>query len=65
MNALFYFTGYLHPAHDRRRFVLTTPDGPHDRFERAKEMLLTTLPNFSNWHGQFICLTPEEIFKEL
>ncbi len=65
MNALFYFTGYLHPAHERRRFVITTPDGPHDRFAVAKDQLIEAMPNFSNWHGQFICLTLEEVFREL
>lgn len=65
MNALFFFTGYLHPAHDRRRFVITTPDGVHDRLAAARETLIAAMPNFSGWCGQFICLTPEDVFKEL
>ena len=65
MNALFYFAGYGFGGNYWDRFVLTVPDGPHDRYEAAKELLIKDYPELSNWSGQFVCLTTDDIFKEL
>lgn len=65
MRALFYFTGYNFTSNQYWRFAISVPDGYHDRHAVAKDMLAEAYPRLSNWSGQFICLTPEEIFKEL
>ena len=65
MNALFYFAG-CHPyANVWNRFLLTVPDGPHDRYEHAKGVLVMDYPELSRCSGTFVCLTPEDVFKEL
>lgn len=65
LNALFYFTAYHHQANERWRFAVTVPDGPHERYAQAKDLLRKEYPELSRWSGEFICLTPEEVFKEL
>jgi hypothetical protein len=67
MRALFFIT--VHDAHARRWrcFLVSTPDGPHDRhgavlaaFEREHEPL-----SGRKIHAEFICLTPEDVWKEV
>lgn len=65
MNALFYFSGYYHAGNVYARFVITVPDSSNDRYALALELLTDSYPNLSNWHGQFVCLTQEQIFREL
>lgn len=65
MKALFYFVGYNHKANEWWRFAVTVPDGPHDRYAVAKAMMVKKYPELRQWSGEFICLTPEDVFKEL
>lgn len=65
MRALFYFSGYDARANNYWRFAISVPDGYHDRHAVAKDMLVEAYPRLSSWSGQFICLTHDEIFKEL
>lgn len=65
MNALFYFAGYNHRNNEWWRWVLTVPDGPHDRYAQARDILADNYPDITRWSGEFICLTTEEVFKEL
>lgn len=65
MNALFYFAGYRRLDNRCRRFALTVPDGAHDRYSVAKELLAKEYPHLAHWSGEFICLTSEDVFKEL
>lgn len=67
MNAAFYFDGYVFETNSRRRFLLTVKDGPHDRYEVAKELLIEAYPDVSvhSWSGVFICRTPDEFWREV
>lgn len=65
MNALFYFAGYNFSRNEWSRFLLTVPDGPHDRYEVAEELLIRGYPKLNRWSGQFACLTTDTVFKEL
>lgn len=65
MKALFYFAGYNYKANKWWRFAVTVPDGPHDRYAAAKDMMVEEYPELRQWRGEFICLTPEDVFKEL
>lgn len=65
MRALFYFSGYDFATNKYWRFVLSVNDGPHDRYASALDEVREAYPRLTNWSGQFICLTPEHIFKEL
>lgn len=65
MNALFYFVGYSFSGNKWWRFAVTVPDGPHERYAQAKDLLAKEYPELSRWSGEFICLTPDDVFKEL
>ena len=65
MKALFYFAGYHHRNNEWWRFAVTVPDGPHDRYAVARDMLASDYPDLTRWSGQFVCLTPDDVFKEL
>lgn len=65
MKALFYFAGYYFKNNEWWHFAVTVPDGPHDRYEQARGLLVAEYPQLNRWSGQFICLTPDDVFKEL
>lgn len=65
MNALFFFRGYSWRQNAWYRFAVTTPDGPHERYEVARIGLAQDYPHLSQWSGQFVCLTPDDVFLEL
>ena len=65
MNALFIFKGYNGDRKNYERFALTVPDGPDDRFGRAKEILEREHAHLRSWSGWFVCLTPDAVYKEL
>lgn len=65
MNALFYFAGYSFSRNAWDRFLITVPDGPHDRHAQAKDILAGNYRDLTRWSGQFVCLTAEDVFKEL
>jgi hypothetical protein len=65
MRALFFIT--VHDGSQWRCFLVSTPDGLHDRhaavlaaFEREHGPL-----DGRKVHAEFICLTPEDIWKEV
>jgi hypothetical protein len=65
VNALFSVRLYNHSRNDRDRFLITVADGPHDRQAVAKELIYSQVPE--GWKitaCEFICLTPEEVWKE-
>lgn len=65
MNALFYFAGYHFCNNEWWRFAITVPNGPHDRYAQARELLSKEYQQLSRWNGQFVCLTSDSVFKEL
>ncbi len=65
MNALFYFSGYHFKNNEWWRFLITVADGPHDRWLAAKDLISREYPELNRWSGEFICLTPEYVFKEV
>jgi hypothetical protein len=65
MNALFHFSAYYRAGNIYARFAITVPDGYHDRYAVALDQLKDSYPELSNWNGQFVCLTKDEVFREL
>ena len=65
MKALFYFVGYNHKANNYWRFAITVADGHHDRYAVARDKLADAYPDLQGWLGAYICLTPEDVFKEI
>lgn len=70
MNALFYFAGYHWSRNAWDRWVLTVPSGeqpgdPEARYAAAVALLKDSYPEYARWSGRFICLTPDDVFKEL
>lgn len=70
MNALFYFAGYHWSCNAWSHWLLTVPSGaqpgdPEARYAAALAVLKEGYPEYSQWSGEFICLTPDEVFKEM
>lgn len=67
MNALFFITVHDNRALRWRCFLVSTPDGPHDRHAAVLDMFRKEHePAKDNKiHAEFVCLTPEEIWKEV
>lgn len=76
MKALFYITVLREPALRKPgekwlAFTVTTPDGPHDRHAAvidtfSKEFRREYGPTGPiRIHADFICLTPEDVWKEV
>jgi hypothetical protein len=72
MNALFYITVLRKAGEKWLAFVVTTPDGPHDRHaavldtfnaEFRREFQALGFP--VRVHAEFVCLTPESVWKEV
>lgn len=66
MNALFYFAGYDFRNNCWVRFIFTVRnrDG-EDRWALARSYIANEYPELSRWSGEFICLTSEDVFKEV
>lgn len=65
MKALFYMAGYHFSSNEWWRFVISVPDGPHDRYAVAKDLAAESYPELSRWSGKFLCLTPDDVFMEV
>lgn len=65
VNALFYFKAYSHADNCWYRWALTVPDGPDDRYAAALDLLRDAEPTLTSWQGTFVCITNNDVFKEL
>lgn len=67
MNALFIFRGRNLDGHGGpwKRFLVSVPDGPHDRYELAVALLRKEYRELEAWQGDYVCLTPDRLLKEL
>jgi hypothetical protein len=65
VNALFYVKLYNHSVNQFERLLATTPDGPHDRWSTLQdEVLKQYTPMWKIVSSQFICLTPETVWRD-
>lgn len=72
MNALFYITVWRKRGEKWLAFVVTTPDGPHDRhaavidsFTKEFRREYGPVNGITRIHAEFVCLTPEDVWKEV
>lgn len=68
MNALFYVTAYHFANNEWWRFAITTPDSPYDRHAAVIDLFHKEMDQearFTRVGAQFICLTPDVVWREL
>jgi hypothetical protein len=67
MNALFYVAAYHFNNNEWWRFMVTTPDGPHDRHAAVIDKFKDGYSDlgFARVKAEFVCLTPDEVFMEV
>ena len=72
MNALFYITVLRKAGEKWLAFVVTTPDGPHDRhaavldtFNAEFRREYGPMNDPARVHAEFVCLTHEDVWKEV
>ena len=72
MNALFYITVFRKHNTKWLAFVVTTPDGPHDRHATVVDSFTEEfrreygpMNDPARVHAEFVCLTPESVWREV